>query len=60
MLGECRNERRIRRIAPDSRNQRDEIRSTGEALGIIASSTRQITVDLRRGGQTILLNDLIQ
>jgi hypothetical protein len=37
-----------------------EIRSTGEALEIIARSTRQITVDLRRGGQTILLNYLIQ
>jgi hypothetical protein len=39
---------------------RVEIRSTGEALEIIARSTRQITVDLRRGGQTILLNYLIQ
>lgn len=37
-----------------------EIGSTDQALEIIARSTRRITVDLRRGGQTIILNYLIK
>jgi hypothetical protein len=37
-----------------------EIASADKALEIIAKSTRQITIDLRRGSQTIILNYLIQ